>query len=189
MMRRTTVSIRGAMLDALPNPIALTLPQFVAWVDDNPPTLPYVNLTASSATFAKLPDHALPTLECAIVGNCSPRLSKFPAACTHTLRQLEAEVIHARLVETLALMPRLEKLTVKRLGMERYAQPLAEWRLLYLQGNPVWSVVPSMDLRNFIAEKLVVNVPGEVRDLERMEEEIWTMKRWCPLYFARITDH
>ncbi|KNE64512.1 hypothetical protein AMAG_09526 [Allomyces macrogynus ATCC 38327] len=72
-------------------------------------------------------------------------------------------------------MPALKTLRLARI---QEPQPLAEWRLVYVQGNPIWSVVPATRARNRIADKLVVEV-GAVDDVEQMAVEIKKMAYWC----------
>ncbi|KAJ3367815.1 hypothetical protein GGF31_007062 [Allomyces arbusculus] len=72
-------------------------------------------------------------------------------------------------------MPALETFRMARI---QEPQRLVEWRLAYVEGNPIWSVVPMTQAKNQIAEKLVVGV-SVVNDVERMAAEIKNMAYWC----------
>ncbi|KNE67996.1 hypothetical protein AMAG_19828 [Allomyces macrogynus ATCC 38327] len=175
------VLICGAMLDALTKLVTLTLPQTdVVWVNNISPKLSSVtHLKASAKTLSRFADYALPALERVTTTDKVPLpLCSLPAACMQTLWQVDAPVLHLYLATFLAHMPSLERLTVK--GIEPFLDvlPLSEWRLTYVQGNPVWSAVPAIEFSFWLVDKLIIEV-GAVADAKRMAVEIENMARWC----------
>ncbi|KAJ3349395.1 hypothetical protein GGF32_005640 [Allomyces javanicus] len=183
---RRPVMIRGGMLDALPRLATLYLPPKMAWTDDLAPALPRVkHLVAPDTVFAAFPDFALPTLEHAECAKQVMHLRTLPAACVHTLKQITADTFHVRLIAALSCAPQLNYFQdANRIGIDGDF-PLDEWRLAYVQGNPIWRRIPSLTVRLNAANKPVRKLVIEVRtvdDVGKMVKEIATVVQWCVWY-------
>ncbi|KAJ3368172.1 hypothetical protein GGF31_006756 [Allomyces arbusculus] len=172
---RLPVMILGSVLDALLCLATLYLPPKMAWTDDLVPTLPHVkHLVAPDTVFATLPNFALPTLEHAECAEQEIYIQKLPSACMHTLKQITAGTIHVQLVTALSCAPRLKYfLYANRIGIDG-AFTLAEWRLAYMQGNPIWRLIPSLTVRLDAANKPVRKFVVEVRTVDDVGK--WSRK-------------
>ncbi|KNE68888.1 hypothetical protein AMAG_13526 [Allomyces macrogynus ATCC 38327] len=181
------IPISGIMLDELVNLTMLSLPERIVWVDDIVPILASVkHLIALPGTFATFPDCALPSLKHAKSAwyycwtDQSSRFNSLPAACASTLQRISG-CVSMRIVEFLTCMSQFKDANV---ALNKYDEPLAEWRLTYVQGNELWNIIPSVDLQRHHSElktavhKLVVDL-RKVDDLDRMTKEITNMARWC----------
>ncbi|KAJ3346761.1 hypothetical protein GGF32_007296 [Allomyces javanicus] len=155
--------VSGSNLDVLVNLATLTLPPLVEW---------HVELTASLISDQDDVDQQPPSI-----------LRSLPAACAPTLERITGQ-FSMHLVELLSCMPRLYRIDEAPVVLGEDDAPRAEWRLEYVQGNALWTIIPSMDLHENRGEwekmvrKLVVEV-RQVEDFERMTQEITNMARWC----------
>ncbi|KAJ3374847.1 hypothetical protein GGF31_006745 [Allomyces arbusculus] len=190
------IMMSGVNLDVLINLTTLTLPPLVEWIDDSAPILaPVTHLIISAETLATFSDRALPSLEHVElsaslisdqndVGQQPPStLRSLPAACLPTLERITGE-FSMQLAEFLSHMPRLYHIDEAPFAFDEDDAPLAEWRLVYVQKNALWGVIPSMDFQQNhagwkkIVHMLVVEL-REFNDVEQMIQEITNVARWC----------
>ncbi|KNE68889.1 hypothetical protein AMAG_13527 [Allomyces macrogynus ATCC 38327] len=191
------IMMSSVNLDALINLTTLTLPPLAEWVDDSASILaPVTHLITSAETFKTFSDRALPSLErveltASLISDqhdvdqpqAPSILRSLPAACVPTLEFIKGQ-FSMQLAVLLSCMPRLRRIDDSPVVFGEHDAPLEEWRLAYVQGNALWTVIPTVDLQENrcewtkIIHKLVVEL-REFSDVEQMTQEIINMARWC----------
>ncbi|KAJ3360314.1 hypothetical protein GGF32_008475 [Allomyces javanicus] len=177
----------------LPVPFLATVPHLktlnldayeVNWTDRIVQTLPSLtSLSTSTGCLRSLADRPV-TLHRLVELTLSNVLTEIPEAVFDTLQRIHAPAVRARVVETLARMPKLTVMDVKLINCDA---ALREWKLVYRQGSPIWRAVPRIERVSgaiTVTRRLVV-VVEHVVDVEKAARQIAAVVQWTAKYAVK----